>query len=121
MGQIGGWWLAGYEELPGEVEVWSCLANRTQNWRAVGGKLFLTNQRVVFCPHRFDYVLGGQGWAGSLNDIDGFGEEAPNSEPFSGGLRTRLAINLRNGTKELFVVNQLGPVIERLQSAVKGT
>ena len=98
MGKIGASWLASQEALSGETEVWSCLANRTQNsWRAVGGKLFLTNQRMMFCPHHFDHFFGGQKWVVSLEDIEGFGEEPPNLEPFSGGLRTRLKISLHSG------------------------
>jgi len=44
---------------PGESVNYSWLANRTQNnWRAVGGKLFLTTTRLIFKPNQLDDKLG---------------------------------------------------------------
>src|SRR5205823_1300502 len=58
---------------PNEVAVWSGPANRTQGWRAVGGKLFVTDQRVVFIPHSFDRKTGGSGWSCSGPEIQAIG------------------------------------------------
>jgi hypothetical protein len=50
--KIGSWWLKSVAAEPDEQVVWSQGANRIQpSGRAVGGKLFLTDRRLVFCPH----------------------------------------------------------------------
>lgn len=93
--------------LPGEIvqDVW--LANRTQHaQRAVGGRLFLTTQRLLFKPNAFDAALAGQPWAVPLADVDHAGVTGIDlSQFFGGGLRRRLAVVFTGGTEALFVVN----------------
>lgn len=117
--KIGSWWLAEVDALSGEQVGWDCLANRQQDgWRAVGGKLYLTNQRIIFCPHFLERVLGGKKWSTPLDDITDATTEAPDGEPLSGGLRPRLALLLQDGSRELFVVNNLNETVPRLQRAL---
>lgn len=119
MNKIGSWWLASFVTEENENVLWSCLANRTQsNKRAVGGKLFLTNKRLLFCPHLFDYVLGGQKLSINLNEIASIDNQDKGGDFFGGGARKRLKISLKDGNIELFVVNKLDMVVEELKQHI---
>ncbi len=93
----------------GESIVWRALANRTQGGRAVGGRLYLTSRRICFSAHRLDRLFGGQDWESARDQITWVGLEPSSldSGPFSGGLRTRLRLDVADGDVELFVVNRL--------------
>jgi hypothetical protein len=83
-------------------------ANRTQSHRAVGGGLHVTTQRLLFRPNAVDAKLGGDAWECLLADVAAVGVEPAHfalAEVFSGGLRSRLAVSLRSGVRELFVVS----------------
>jgi hypothetical protein len=103
----------------GETLVDSFLANRMQGGRAVGGRFYLTSQRLAFLPNRVDAATGGDAWeiplaAVSLADIAPRG-----SSPFSEGyasLRRRLRITTVHGT-DLFVVNHVGRIVAQIQQA----
>jgi hypothetical protein len=114
--QLGSWWLAKVESLENETEVFSCLANRTQSSnRAVGGKLIVTNRRILFLPHLLDASLGGQTMTVSLGEINGVGIEPAGGDTFGGGLRDRLRVDSQ-ASIELFVVNKLQEVVDLLRS-----
>jgi hypothetical protein len=98
---------------------WSCRANRTQSaLRAVGGKLVLEGNRLEFRPHGFDRALSGKGWSTPLAAIRSVGSEPRGLNPFSGAMRERLRVELDDGSVELFVVNKLGDVRERIEAEV---
>lgn len=119
MNKFGSWWLAKIEVLEGEEEVFSILANRTQSQnRAVGGKLFVTNRRLLFTPHLIDSILGGADCRVPLNEIADISVQNAGGDTFGGGLRNRLRINLKNGSSELFVINRLDEVIDKLKAHV---
>ncbi|WP_154663641.1 hypothetical protein [Saccharomonospora iraqiensis] len=84
-------------------------ANRRQSAnRAVGGTLWLTSHRMLFLPIAFDARLGGRRWSttrGTIADVEIVGTKW--LEVFSGGLRKRLKVKLRDGGVEIFVVGQL--------------
>lgn len=86
-------------------------ANHTQNnWRAVGGKLFITNQRILFVPNKIDDKLGGEPVEITHDQVSAFfvkGKSISIKELFSGGLVDRLGIRLADGTEHSFVVNNL--------------
>jgi hypothetical protein len=104
-------------EACGGMSEWSCRANRTQSGlRAVGGKLTLAAGRLEFRPHGFDSSLGGQTWGADLADIHAVDKEARSWNPFDGGMRTRLRVETADGS-ELFLVNRLDSVIERIRAA----
>lgn len=116
MAKIGSWWLKSVEAEPNEHVAWSQGANRIQpSGRAVGGKLFLTDRRLVFCPHWVDGATGGKTWDASRTDVAAVGT-APRGGK-RGGLRDRLRIELTNGGEQLFVVNRLADVVSRLEAA----
>jgi hypothetical protein len=120
MGKVGSWWLKGVEAEPDEHEVWSQLANRVQSsHRAVGGKLFLTDRRLIFCPHWIDAVTGGRTWSLPLASVAGVGITPKGGDRFAGGLRDRLRIELADGDEQLFVVKRLDEVVARLEAAVQ--
>jgi hypothetical protein len=98
---------------------WSCRANRTQStFRAVGGELALEQDRLEFCPHGFDKALAGEGWSAPLGGIRSVGTEPRGMNPFNGALRERLRLEAEDGSVELFVVNELDAVRERIERAV---
>src|SRR6266513_1848027 len=102
--KIGSWWLKGVEAQPQERAVWSQGANRIQpSGRAVGGKLFLTDRRLVFCPHWVDGATGGKTWDAPLGEVAAVGITPKGGE--RGGRRDRLRIELVDGEEERFVVN----------------
>ncbi len=98
---------------------WTQNANRTQSeQRAVGGRLFLTDTRLLFQPSRFDARTGGDLWSAPLDAIRRVGDEPPDGNRRSGGLRTRPRVALADGGVEFFVVNHVGRVIEVIRRAV---
>jgi hypothetical protein len=98
---------------------WSCRANRTQSaLRAVGGQLALEKDRLEFQPHGFDKALAGKGWSVPLTEIRSVGTEPRGKNPFNGALRERLRVEADDGSVELFVVNDLADVRERIEGAV---
>lgn len=107
---------------PDEFIYQSWFANHTQcHWRAVGGRLFLTESRLLFYPNSIDARLGGQLCDIALDQITAIREEPSNlslRELFSGGLRTRLRIEAIGGRVELFVVQHLADVIRSLSAQV---
>ena len=94
-------------------------AGRTE---AVGGRVFLTNKRVIFMANRFDHAAGGDDWSRPLTDI-----VVVSIEPRSFGiplvtpdvdLRRRLRMECRDGTVELFVVNHVEDAADRVRAAI---
>lgn len=54
----------------GEKVLWSERANRLQHkLRAVGGRVYLTNQRLIFGRSRLESLLRGEEWSTPLTDI----------------------------------------------------
>ena len=115
-------WFGPPPELEaGEEWVAHYAANRTQGKRAVGGGLHFTNQRVLFCPNAVDRSLGGQPWECAVAEVSSVSAEPGRfslAEIFSGGLRTRLRIDLRNGATQLFVVARVAEAQEKLNAVL---
>jgi hypothetical protein len=124
MAGIGGGWLKKQEARDGEEVAWSSAANRFQGSRGIGGKLFLTDRRLLFNPHRIDGMTGGKTWQAELAEVQSVTKEPKGSGKAGragGGLRDRLKLELEDGSEELFVINKLDEVIDRLGSATAGT
>jgi hypothetical protein len=102
---------------PSEREIETYRANRTQGSRAVGGHLLLTNQRVLFYPHKVDSETGGKSWECSLTSISDVGLSARGSNPFNGSMRRRLQID-RAGETEYFVVSKPDVIVAAIRQAV---
>lgn len=101
-----------------ERVVWKKTANHTQSGRAVGGRLYLTDTRLIFQPNRIDAATKGQPWSASLAAIEGVSTEAPDGNLFSGGLRTRLQLSMSGGDSELFVVNGADAAVQVIQEHI---
>ena len=102
-----------------EVRLW--LANHSLGKPAVGGKLFVTNKRIVFIPNRLDSVTGGKRLEIAASEVTNIGEitkDLAATEAFSGAWRNRLMIEGSSGVFGYFVVNQLPKVIADLNSAI---
>lgn len=97
------------------------LANRTQGRRAVGGSLDLCDGLLVFRPNAFDRALGGEPVDIALAQVVDVGIEPGRLSPmefFSGGLRSRLRVQLADGTTELFVVRDPDHAAQLLLAAI---
>ncbi len=110
------WWVPHVPLEPGEVEQLALLANHSVGWRAVGGKLVVTDRRLVFRPNRVDRGLGGKVWTAPLGAILEVGRKPPTFGLFNGGLRSRLRIVTSDGAEHLFVVDGLAAQIARIQA-----
>ncbi|MBW0275787.1 hypothetical protein ATM97_30745 [Nocardia sp. MH4] len=112
-----GLWIGNPELGAAEKVIWQQLANRTQGGRAVGGRLSLTDTRLLFVPNHLDALTGGKRWEIPLSRVRAIGRQSPDGGLFSGGLRTRLRIETDTGT-ELFVIGKLDEVLAVLDAAV---
>lgn len=101
-----------------ERVLWKKAANRTQGGRSVGGRLYLTDTRLIFQPNRFDAVTNGRPWSAPLAGIERVSTEAPDGSPFSGGLRTRLRLDLSDGDTEFFVINGIDTAVQKIQDGI---
>jgi hypothetical protein len=105
-----------------ETVVRSFPANHTQGKRAVGGKLFLTNRRVIFVPNRVDWNIGGQIWEASRDAIQTVARDRPHFsivELFSGALLSRLVVSTLSGERAFFVVNDLDKIVADLSEYIR--
>ena len=102
----------------GEAVVLSIAANHSVGATTRGGKLWLTNKRLVFAPHALDRGLGASSVSIPLSQIKDVGKEAAGCSPlkiFSGGIRSRLRIETVEGKVYLFVVNGLERVVAQIR------
>lgn len=112
-----GWWVATPYSPGNEVWVWKHAANRAQNGiRQVGGRLFLSDQRLVFQPNRFDALTRGERWAVSRGQVAEFSVSARQPSLNPAALRNRLRVSQHDGEVDVFVVNHLDEVLARLRA-----
>lgn len=107
------------ELQPGEIETFSKRANYSAGKRAVGGKLHVTDRRVVFEAHGFDKALGGKSMEVPLSDVTAVSVEPKGSfikNMTSGGARARLRVDAGD-TAHLFVVSGVQDVVQQLRRA----
>jgi hypothetical protein len=101
---------------PDEREIATYRANRSQGSRAVGGHLLLTDQRVLFYPHKLDSSTGGKGWECDLGAITNVSLSERGFNPFDGSMRRRLKIE-RDGSADFFVVNKAESIATAIRDA----
>jgi hypothetical protein len=103
----------------GEQLIFKFVANHSRGNRAVGGRVFVTNRRLVFSPNIVDRMTLQKEWHWPSDAIEEVGVADPTTELlFSGGMRRRLRVRLNNGAEELFVVNHVEEVVPRLTEVV---
>jgi hypothetical protein len=98
---------------------WKKFTNRTQGNRAVGGRLYLTDRRLMLEPNRIDAAPKGRAWSAALFSIVEVRADTPNGNLFSGGVRTRLRLDLDDGHSGYFEVNGVQDVLEVIERAVR--
>lgn len=85
----------------------------------VGGTLIVKDDRLVFEPNRVASGMGAEKWARPLRFIDQV--SATKRDPrdaMNGGLKPRLAVDLNDGTRELFTLPRAAAAAEQLQLAL---
>jgi hypothetical protein len=102
---------------PGEQVTWRVTANRSCAGIAVGGRLFVTDRRILFRPTGFEQGLGQEAWECQFSDVIDVDLAERELNFFSGGLRRRLRIRTNEST-ELFVVWRPRPIADRLARAL---
>ena len=115
-------WFNEVQLFDGEKIIFSCPSNHTQGKRAVGGKLFVTNQRIAFIPNRLDANMGGMALEVPVSEITSIGTDKPHftiTEIFSGAWRTRLAIHSSDRAPQYFVVNDPAVIASKIKTAVE--
>jgi hypothetical protein len=101
-----GWFVKEPELDPGERVVTTKAANRAQGRRSVGGRLTVTDRRLIFMPNLVDSILAGRSWSVAKGDVAGVGEAA--------GMRKRLRVRTNDGGEELFLVKGLEEFVSQL-------
>ena len=93
-------------------------ANRTVGRRARGGRLYLTDQRLVFEPSLLERLLSRKGfWEASLANVATVDVAPPGGGRFDGSAIRRLRIRQTDGLEELFVVVRPASVASEIAEA----
>ncbi len=64
-------------------------------FRSIGGRVYLTDRRLVFAPHKFDERLAGRAWSARLVDLD---------RAFVKGPLKTVRVEAKDGEKQRFVI-----------------
>ena len=108
-------------ELRGsESVIFHCSANRNVGGRALGGQLYLTNERLVFEPRLIDRLSGREGFL----DVPLISLMAADVAPrgarfFDGSRRKRLRLRLIGESEELFVVNRPEDLVAEIMQTAR--
>lgn len=80
----------------GEEVRWEARANRfQQRFRSIGGRIYLTDRRLVFAPTKFEEKVAGRAWSARLADLD---------RAFVQGLLKTVRVVANDGEKHRFVI-----------------
>lgn len=116
-----GVWVA-KPNLGGDERIrWQSPAGRSLNrWITSGGKLLVTNRRVLFQPNRFDMFTGKSLWDCPLTSAIGIAVVDRDPAVLSGGMRKRIEIQTSDGT-QIFVMNQVDKKAQALRKLLNLT
>lgn len=128
MSKIGGLWISTHNALPDESVSESYSANLLRpGQRPLGGKLYVTDHRVLFLPHRIDSWFGGEAALVSLADIEQVdavtGSEAARIDDevdLGAGDTDRLRIDLEADDPLYVIVGNPGQVVEEVLRQIEG-
>lgn len=122
MTKLGGWWMSTYhldddEELVVKYPTNYFCGNR----RPHGGRLYLTDSRGIFVPHRLDSLFGAKAKPIPYDTITEVGIEtkADRSDDASSAMPERLRIKTTDGKTHLFIVDRLERAHERMRNAME--
>lgn len=104
------WWVPEPALAQGETVVWQRPASQPQRRRLVGGRVFLTAQRLIFQPNRLEAATGAKPWAADVREIVAVGPEK--------GLRRKLRIDVRHQSPGRFFLTQVDRTGEELVAQI---
>ena len=127
MASIGSWWVKGFGRRPDEEVIGGFYANHLRrDDRPLGGKLYVTNERLLFCPHLLDALLGGSRTmipVATVVAADRFDPStaAEEDDVVGGGTQERLRLRLHDAGDEYFVVNDLDGVLDATRGVLESS
>jgi hypothetical protein len=71
------WWVPPAATGPDELVLFEALANNFIGGRAIGGRVTITDERLLFTPNRIDGLTGGRPLAVERRDISRVSVEEP--------------------------------------------
>lgn len=120
-GRIGSWWLSSEEALPTERPLWSVLANHLVSpLVSANGRLFVTIDRILFCPHRLDDRVIGGTWQASRARIESVRVEPRPTLVLGLPTRSLLAVKMDDGATAHFLVFTPSRIARRLNATLFG-
>lgn len=105
-----------YRKVPvaiGEATRINVPVNDCRGWRAVGGRMAITDRAIAFEPNWIDYVAGARGWRIPLEDVVSTTIVMPphrSVNPYK--LRRRLRIDARHRAPLIITVANLDSVAD---------
>ena len=121
MARLGNWWVSKHEALPGESVQHAYNVNYLrQTGRPLGGKLYLTDRRLLFSPHKLDAVLGGERATIELDSIVDVStlERGTGPEDEPGRSADRLLVECADDSRHSFVVGKPETVADEIVTAI---
>lgn len=120
MGSIGSWYLKGIPARTNETVQAGFSANYLRkNKRPLGGKLYVTSERVIFTCHRIDAFFDGESFERDLGEIVAVGQmRADSDDGYAGGGEPRLRMVDLNGEEGIFIVHKLPKAVSTIDNAV---
>ena len=124
MADIGSWWVAGHESQSDEDVVSAYYVNYLRPAkRPLGGKLYLTTHRILFCPHLIDAVFGGEKLAIAHEDVERvrkIDRDDPSlaDDDEGGGSAERLRLECADGSHASFIVSDLDATVAEIREGV---
>lgn len=123
MDSLGGWWMSTCSLADDEGLDAKYPANYfRESGRPLGGRLYVTDRRVIFLPHRIDSLFGGAPAIFRADDTASVESETAADRPTSEkSIPDRLQIERRDGSLHLFVVSDLDDAIARVSERLGHT
>ena len=113
-----GWYFREPTLWKGETSLHRYRANRATKWRAIGGLLVATDQRLIFEPHHVDGLFGAQTIEMSLRQIDSVEVTPPRRSTSELGIKDRLEVTMRSGHRERFLVKDVQAVVNEIRECL---
>jgi hypothetical protein len=111
LGEVIGLGVDAPEFEPGEHLIWEARANRFQTRiRAIGGRIYLTDRRLVFVPNRFERHVAGRAWSAQLTGLE---------RAFVKGPMKTVRVVSGEGRQERFVIWPREESARRIDQAIK--
>ncbi len=109
MAAIGSWWVKGFDARADEEVLDAFYANYLRGEaRPLGGKLYVTTERILFCPHLIDAYFGGSRRMIAREEID-------RVERTTAGGSDRLVVHLADEPVR-FVINDIEAAMDALDA-----